>query len=571
MSAGDGAPGDAPGDEAPAETYRIVSWNVNGLRAVLRRRYGPTAGAAALLADHAVGGAADAFCLQETKLRPGELRAARELALAAGWEAFFSCDAAGRAYSGTATFVRAARLQPCAAELGFSGLSAGAAGAGARPHADVAPLFPDEAELRALDGEGRVVITDHGAFVLYNVYAPAITSDDPAAAAARVAYKARFFAALEARWRGARADGRAVVVVGDLNVAPAAADTAEPGPPGAFYAGGGARGGARAWLRALLAPERAPAAGSAAAVGFVDCFRAFHPGARRAFTCWNTATGARENNHGARIDLILAAGVPVGPPPPLPGDGDGAPAPALWLAAAGIQPEVEGSDHCPVWAELGAAAPLPSAAAPPPEAARFLFAGRQATLGQWLAAPAAGGGSSAGAAEAAPAAAPIEAAAAVAVPAAAPSSQGAQKRAQASLRSFLQPAAAPPPAASALAPAAATPPPPPPPPSAWVADELAAAEAARRAGAAAARDAWAGLRRRMAAPPACRHGDPCALKRVAKSGPTRGRFFYACARAAGSGPAAQCGFFQWVEERGGGAPGAAAAAADGGGKRPRAA
>ena len=39
---------------------------------------------------------------------------------------------------------------------------------------------------------------------------------------------------------------------------------------------------------------------------FEDVFRLFHPGRAEAYTCWSTATGARVNNYGSRIDLILA-------------------------------------------------------------------------------------------------------------------------------------------------------------------------------------------------------------------------------------------------------------------------
>lgn len=52
-----------------------------------------------------------------------------------------------------------------------------------------------DAELKAFDAEGRCVVTDHGAFVLFNVYGPAITNADTAEE--RFAFKLRFF---EARW-----------------------------------------------------------------------------------------------------------------------------------------------------------------------------------------------------------------------------------------------------------------------------------------------------------------------------------------------------------------------------------
>ncbi len=45
--------------------------------------------------------------------------------------------------------------------------------------------------LQELDGEGRVVVTDHGAFVLFNVYGPALTSEE--ALEERLAFKLKFY------------------------------------------------------------------------------------------------------------------------------------------------------------------------------------------------------------------------------------------------------------------------------------------------------------------------------------------------------------------------------------------
>lgn len=101
---------------------------------------------------------------------------------------------------------------------------------------------------------------------------------------------------------------------------------------------------------------------------FVDTFRLFHPSRPQAFTCWNTMTGARRTNYGTRIDYIFASR-------PL--------AETLFLGAD-IMPEVEGSDHCPVWGHLSCEV-RPSARCPPlctcylPE-----FAGKQQKLSRFL-------------------------------------------------------------------------------------------------------------------------------------------------------------------------------------------
>lgn len=69
---------------------------------------------------------------------------------------------------------------------------------------------------------------------------------------------------------------------------------------------------------------------------FIDTFRHLHPERTSAFTCWSTRTGARHTNYGTRIDYIFANRLLV----------------ERNLLNADIMPEVEGSDHCPIWAEL---------------------------------------------------------------------------------------------------------------------------------------------------------------------------------------------------------------------------
>lgn len=457
-----------------ARPLRILSWNVNGLSAVLKRLYGPAGTISRFLED--VGANADIICLQETKLRKTELAsAAHMLAAADGWDSFFSCSNSPRGYSGTATFCRTGVCLPFAAESGFSGLADG----GLSAHTDLTAggAFSIE-ELRNLDSEGRVVVTDHGAFVLYNVYGPAITSEDPEQAKVRVAFKMRFYAALQRRWESLLAAGRGVIVVGDLNISPAPIDYPDYDPE--FYR---ASRPDRLWLRTLLGQD--PSVPSLSSFGsttvfdhstnqsylnhdergdllsseqkemimareshsshtgshmqyrtdtmtdstnrnsttntntaFIDCFRVFHPERKKAFTVWSTSTGARANNYGSRIDLTLAAGLPIrskkipkdiitsttptlpympsGQEPKAGTHGDlGIPIdPAVSSAndkikvvivGADIEPHVMGSDHCPVWVDIGLASSLsyfPCATTAPACAMRFT--GKQTKLHGWL-------------------------------------------------------------------------------------------------------------------------------------------------------------------------------------------
>ena len=87
---------------------------------------------------------------------------------------------------------------------------------------------------------------------------------------------------------------------------------------------------------------------------------------REAYTCWNQASGARVNNYGSRIDLILAADAPSCQP------GQGARA---HISFCDISPEWQGSDHAPVWADLTAHIPLCRAPMLPRLASKNLFTG----------------------------------------------------------------------------------------------------------------------------------------------------------------------------------------------------
>lgn len=104
------------------------------------------------------------------------------LAHCGGHHAFFSL--APTSYSGVATFVRIGVTTAAAAIA----LSDDAFFGPRRSEVDSLPA----GRLAELDGEGRVVATDHIAFVLVNVYAPCVNCEDPARMADRRAFKNDF-------------------------------------------------------------------------------------------------------------------------------------------------------------------------------------------------------------------------------------------------------------------------------------------------------------------------------------------------------------------------------------------
>ncbi|KAF3440299.1 hypothetical protein FNV43_RR18583 [Rhamnella rubrinervis] len=269
---------------------KIVTYNVNGLRPRISQY-----GSLLKLLDSFD---ADIICFQETKLRRQELTA--DLVMADGYESFFSCTRTcekGRSgYSGVATFCRVKSAfsstevsLPLAAEQGFTGVLGNSQSArGGTPA--IAPSLEEFArdELLKIDGEGRCVVTDHGHFVLFNVYGPRAQSDDME----RIEFKLKFYKILQKRWESLLCQGRRIFVVGDLNIAPTSLDRcdAEPDFENNEF---------RRWFRSLLMEYGGP---------FFDVFRAKHPDKREAYTCWPQNTGAEEFNYGSRIDHILCAG-----------------------------------------------------------------------------------------------------------------------------------------------------------------------------------------------------------------------------------------------------------------------
>ena len=153
---------------------KFVSWNVNGLRAVLGKG----------IQDIMLGFDADAFCVQETKMQPEQMTHDLE----GGYELFWN-SAERKGYSGTAT---ATRIRPQAVECG------------------------------CFDNEGRILTLDLGPLYLVNVYSPNSQGE-----LVRLPYRLEW----EARFRDylKRLDAaKPVVVCGDLNVAHNEIDLANP-------------------------------------------------------------------------------------------------------------------------------------------------------------------------------------------------------------------------------------------------------------------------------------------------------------------------------------------------------
>lgn len=356
---------------------RIVTFNVNGLRSIVDSEH---KGSMYKLLTVLKG---DIICFQETKMVKEDLT--EHLARVEGFDSYWSFCTAKKNYSGTATFVRS-QFAPVAAEEGVTGCLMSAHGsnaaAGLIGHTTSVTNAFSPMDLKFIDSEGRCVITDHGDFVLFNLYVPA--SYD-AAETERMDFKLNFLRALQLRVEELRAAGRNVIVTGDMNITYLAidfawADTALTSRQD------------RDWLVQRLAPR------AEGGDGWVDVFRTFHPTREKAYSCWNTKMNCRVNNYGSRLDLILSANAAGGegadPGPALdrddggagPGPSSSSPAaaaastPALKWTGSDLLTDVLGSDHCPVFADLDALTTYRPPSKPPILSALNKYTRKQASI-----------------------------------------------------------------------------------------------------------------------------------------------------------------------------------------------
>jgi exodeoxyribonuclease III len=170
------APGPARGDESAA--VKLVSWNVNGLRSILKKNF------LEFLADESP----DILCLQETKACPEQVPAAWPAEYTAHWN-----SAEKKGYSGTVILTREKPLKVTE-------------GIGKSEH----------------DREGRVVTAEYPGFLLVNVYVPN-SQRELTRLPYRMAWDADFLAYLRKLEKR-----KPVVFCGDLNVAHTEIDLTNP-------------------------------------------------------------------------------------------------------------------------------------------------------------------------------------------------------------------------------------------------------------------------------------------------------------------------------------------------------
>lgn len=219
---------------------KLLSWNVNGIRAVLGKGFG----------EFVASEAPDILCLQETKARREQVPLPSELK---DYHGFWN-SAVKPGYSGTAVFTRDEPLNVIE-------------GLGISDH----------------DQEGRVLTLEYPDFTLVNVYTPNAQDE-----LRRLPYRLQWDAAFRSHLQNLALQ-KPVIFCGDLNVAHHEIDLARPQ---ANRRNAGFSDEERASFTELLG------------AGFTDSFRHFYPDKTGAYSWWSYRGGARTKNVGWRIDYF---------------------------------------------------------------------------------------------------------------------------------------------------------------------------------------------------------------------------------------------------------------------------
>jgi len=223
---------------------RILSWNVNGIRAVQRK------GFVEWLQDERP----DILCVQETKAWPEQL--SEELRNPLGYHSYFA-SALRKGYSGVALYSKE------------------------KPREVSHGLGIDE-----FDNEGRIIIASYDDFVLYNIYFP-----NGKASKERLRFKMHFYDYFLEHAENMKDSGSNVIVCGDVNTAHKEIDLARPKQNEKVS---GFLPEERAWIDRFISR------------GFVHTFRIYNkePGQ---YTWWDLKSRARDRNVGWRIDYFFVS------------------------------------------------------------------------------------------------------------------------------------------------------------------------------------------------------------------------------------------------------------------------
>ncbi len=220
---------------------KLISWNVNGLRACLNKGFMESFSSLD----------ADVFCLQETKLQPGQV----ELDLPGYEQYWYSADKKG--YSSTALFTK---IKPIAVTNGIA--------------------------IDEHDHEGRVITAEYEDYYVVTCYTPNSQRE-----LARLDYRMQWEKDFQ-NYIKELDKKKPVILCGDLNVAHQEIDLKNPKTN---RKNAGFTDEEREMMTQFLD------------AGFVDTFRYLYPNVEEAYSWWSYMRQARERNTGWRIDYFIVS------------------------------------------------------------------------------------------------------------------------------------------------------------------------------------------------------------------------------------------------------------------------
>ncbi len=225
------------------KTLRLISWNVNGLRAAMKKDF----------QNSVTTMNPDILMIQETKLQ--EDQRTKKMISMGDYESFWNYSTIKKGYSGVASYTRPV---PDQVITDFN--------------------YPE------IDQEGRIIQMDFNDICLFNIYFPNGQMNDE-----RLEYKLNFYKFFLEYAQSLRNQGKSLIVCGDFNTAHNEIDLKNPGPNS---------------KRSGFLPVEREVLDDMIAAGYVDTFRYFHPETVK-YSWWSYRFRARENNAGWRIDYFF--------------------------------------------------------------------------------------------------------------------------------------------------------------------------------------------------------------------------------------------------------------------------
>lgn len=224
---------------------KIVSWNVNGLRALYKK------GAFNDIFEIDP----DIICLQETKAHPEQFP--EEVRSPFGYFAYFDHSKVKKGYSGVAIF---SKIKPEKVEYGIG--------------------------ISKFDDEGRTLVAYYKDFILLNIYFP-----NGGGGQDRLDFKMEYYEEFLKFIDKLKKAGKNIIFCGDVNTAHNEIDLARPKDNEDHT---GFLPIERKWIDKVISH------------GYIDTFRKFHP-KKIQYSWWDMKTFARDRNVGWRLDYFFVS------------------------------------------------------------------------------------------------------------------------------------------------------------------------------------------------------------------------------------------------------------------------